>query len=514
MLTAREIHPSVTLALTARNRWTYDVGLFTEASDELSRVPSEVIDRLGRPQRDPTAVTARVIDLDLCNPQLPRTEWEGLVRAVAPAKHIIELTLELRFEPRENHGNPWQCVRAYYHPSWVSYGLHRPRKSLSLEGFIRKYLKNGDKLPQETMDKFLRDTYTRLFNQPTFEELDGGYDFEVIPGNTPNSASRFVEVYTHDYRQSSYSIGSPAVHGSCMRYEPSEMDLSEDSAHPVESYCHEESTIGLAILKAKSDGCIISRTLVNMETKKWLRVYRGAPLPDYEVNLEKYVDHTRNTMERHLIEAGYSPGGRSALDGCLLRQWDEDIEGRPVVPYLDGNQEVYYISGKPQYWLMVGQGDRLAGTCSNYCPPVLEGAELVECFMCGERYHDDDTHYYEYLTRCWGYDEHDVAICTGCYEEHIASCVCCGEAVVADQCWCSVNEAYYCSSCAEERLEECSYCGSDAPKGTDLCHDCYGNVGRCITCDEYTEDTNEDGEYQCDSCKPKEEEDTHELEQE
>lgn len=168
---------------------------------------------------------------------------------------------------------------------------------------------------------------------------------------------------------------------SCMSKQAADYDLPE---HPARIYAG--PTAGLAIVR--KDKSVKARAVVNMATKKWVRIYGDSVL-----------------LERELKKAGYT--GQGSLDGARLARIDGITrDGSPAVitPYIDGGCTHFDLEEDALYF---HAGGKYAATGGGYT--VIE--HLDACDHCKTRSRNRmlayvGTHAQQICRTCW--DDHYV----------------------------------------------------------------------------------------------------------
>ena len=375
-------------------------------------------------------------------------------------KRVTQATLEIDTPER------WVDQKVSYHTSWVSLAMAKPRKTMSLEGFLKKNVPGLKKEPQRLND-ILRAVAQKKLGVPIPE-----YTFRIIRGDAPDAEEFFELAYT-DCVYGSQDAVYPSVGGSCMRYSPEDMGMDSCDPHPVRAFCHKRSTVGLAVM-VNMEGLTIARTLVNLETKEWLRVYRSAPVTSghSRQEIQDYAKALQLKLESHLRAEGYTPNTNTALVGCLLHPKGEYLDS-PIVPYLDGRvQSVTYESGG--FYRI--DPDGRDGMCQNYSPPTLSGESGEHCEECRA---------YCFSTTLRG--SNNVTLCDNCMYEYYAYCGDCDEVhPLHDMTFHEPNQEHYCSYCIEAHNYRCEVCDDLVETGGVICDDCSRSHDRCECCDIWT----------------------------
>jgi hypothetical protein len=169
---------------------------------------------------------------------------------------------------------------------------------------------------------------------------------------------------------------------SCMSGSTRSFDLSGD-VHPVDVY---EGDFRLAYIEA-IPGRVSARGFVHEPTKTYVRTY----------------GNEADTLGTALDDLGYTFA--ESWEGAYLKRV-EDNHGRIVLPYLDGDiKTVREVSGGR--WLITDSRYDITCDFTNGTPETDEGD--YTCDVCGDRHHEDDSHWSEY---------HERTICGSCIEDY------------------------------------------------------------------------------------------------
>lgn len=190
---------------------------------------------------------------------------------------------------------------------------------------------------------------------------------------------------------------------SCMGYKLNEDHIPKswyrtrvdgELTHPVSVYAHPDNDIAIAWLETGT-GVIGARTLVNTESKRWVRLYKS-----------DRVSGALSKLQQWLSSQGYREDG-DALQGQKLLKLETD-NGDYVCPYIDAGG--YGVTVGRDY-LRVGyypsEGETLNTDHSTGCTCTPEEEYDWHCDDCGAGMSDDDDCY----TTTGGY----------CYCENCAS---------------------------------------------------------------------------------------------
>ena len=182
------------------------------------------------------------------------------------------------------------------------------------------------------------------------------------------------------------SLGS-----SCMRDSFDHLDM-----HPAEVYASGDFSI---VWVEDNKGKIAARCVVRTDTSPW----QYGPI--YGV-CERSID----MVELFLREKGADDARGSSWDGARLLRvpQGEDFIG----PYLDVGDQELYDDGE---FLVIGEGPIDASDYQGF----LTQRDCICCPSCGDRVHEDDLYYSEYLgdsycQDCY-YEEHENCSVTGYY---------------------------------------------------------------------------------------------------
>lgn len=190
---------------------------------------------------------------------------------------------------------------------------------------------------------------------------------------------------------------------SCMGYKLDEDHIPKswyrtrvdgELTHPVSVYAHPDNDIAIAWLETGT-GAIGARTLVNTESKRWVRLYKS-----------DRVSGALSKLQQWLSSQGYREDGE-ALRGQKLLKLETD-GGDYVCPYIDAGG--YGVTVGSDY-LRVGyypsEGETLGTDHSTGCTTEPEEEYDWHCDDCGAGMHDDDDCYttvggYCYCESCAG----------------------------------------------------------------------------------------------------------------
>ena len=187
---------------------------------------------------------------------------------------------------------------------------------------------NRDIQIRTKLGKFLQKFYSHKLDSTTINRYGNLYSNR--PDEDDNSR-HVVEIYHNpkEIAKQYADLFNTGVH-SCMTKVAKTWRLKEDNTyiHPCEFYGHSENdVIGLALIKEY--GKIIGRTVVNSDTKTYVRIYGN-----------EYI------CEQVLEKAGYKYGPEQFCrdkDGnfvkMAMRVWSRS-KNRIILPYLDNNVRV------------------------------------------------------------------------------------------------------------------------------------------------------------------------------
>lgn len=374
-----------------------------DLNDALNRLPADTFTS--------SAPNIREVLANLAGEKLPDA-WIYLCRADMKHKgivmgeeliymslneHVVVSTMELFI--RDSNNPTWQNIRVRYHRNLYDLIHSRPKVSLSMQGFIRRFFN------REATDEELKDIY-EMFIVPDLErnnlDLDS-LEFHYIQGDEPNAADVITKAYTNvDLSRDTWDDYYPSPIGSCMRYTEwyADYDVNNhfyigttdqcDYSHPVVAYATKD--IGFAWL-TDSNGFTVARTLVNLTASD--ENYAGLPTavrvyasclssdPDETTRKEHWdemAEHLLVKLEAHLGHPVSVDEDRGLLD-CTVKP---QSMGRDlwVAPYIDGDHKsvdldtfrVVSCAYKATY------GRTL--TCDGYNPPVAQETLGSLCRQC------------------------------------------------------------------------------------------------------------------------------------
>jgi ribosomal protein L37AE/L43A len=314
-------------------------------------------------------------------------------------EHVVVSTMELFI--RDSNNPTWQNIRVRYHRNLYGLIHNRPKVSLSMQGFIRRFFN------REATDEELKDIY-ELFIVPDLErnnlDLDS-LEFHYIQGDEPNAADVITKAYTNvDRRCDTWGDYYPSPLGSCMRHTEwyADYDVNNyfyigttdqcDYSHPVAAYATKD--IGFAWL-TDSNGFTVARTLVNLTASD--ENYAGLPTavrvyacclssdPDETTRKEHWdelADHLMIKLKAHLGHPVSVDEDRGLLDCTVKPQSvEEDLW---VAPYIDGDHKSVDLDTfrvvSCAYEATYGRTIK----CDSHNPPVTEETLGIQCRQCGQ----------------------------------------------------------------------------------------------------------------------------------
>ena len=427
----------------------------------------------------------------------------------------------LDFTVGDNTGQPlWQQIKVAFHACPIRMSEDKPRMTCSAVYFLKKYY------GIELTDDMTKELYGKITGDLSWKYKD--YTFKLHHGDAPDAAEVITRVYTNVPPVG--SITNPSVLGSCMRRERwssqwGTIGIGGDFPHPASVYA--VAPLGIAWLE-NTVGKTVARTLVNLKTKMFHRVYSYAPggmdssgaAHREAQNLEDYFRHL-------LVQEGFTSSYDTLL-GVKLKIHRIPGTDLCVAPYLDCD----YQSVDPDT-LEVSDGGYL---WTNHNPPVQQCAgEIIECADCGaqllphEVHEGSDGEYYcedhlvENTTICCHcgevinmdndsyYTYGDGHLCYSCYDNYYFTCEDCDEIYPNDDLHCADGRSY-CESCFDSMYVYCDECGEPVernmvcgtPDCDTLCESCFDNAWyRCDECSTVVPlDDVVDG--LCPDCQPKE----------
>jgi len=314
--------------------------------------------------------------------------------------HVAVSTMELFI--RDSNNPTWQNIRVRYHRNLYGLIHNRPKVSLSMQGFIRRFFN------RETTDEELKDIY-ELFIVPYLErknlDLDS-LEFHYIRGDEPNAADVITKAYTNvDRRCDTWGDYYPSPLGSCMRHTEWYADYDVDNyfyigttdqcdySHPVAAYATKD--IGLAWL-TDSNGFTVARTLVNLTASD--ENYAGLPTavrvyacclssdPDETTRKEHWdemADHLIMKLEAHLGHPVSVDEDRGLLD-CTVKPQQYVEKDLWVAPYIDGDHKSVDLDTfrvvSCGYEATYGRTIK----CDSHNPPVAQETLGRLCRQCGQ----------------------------------------------------------------------------------------------------------------------------------
>lgn len=190
----------------------------------------------------------------------------------------------------------------------------------------------------------------------------------------------------------------------------------------------------VAVAYVLTDDCIVSRSVVSVKNKRWIRAYSIAAGDN---------DADCGTLKNLLENAGYSKG---ELYGNRLTKLDTS---KVMLPYIDNGG--CRVRDDDDYWVVVSEGgdyeaDNTDGTATELnrcerCDNSQDDCECSYCDCCDESYNAEGCptcNMCEYCSRCIEHSRCRCSRCSNCNER-------------TDDCECS-----YCRDCSE--LEENCEC--------------------------------------------------------
>ncbi len=331
-----------------------------DLNDALNRLPANTFTS--------SALSIRKVLASLAEEQLPDA-WIYLCSADMKHKGIV-MGEELIYMPlneyvmvstmelfiRDSNNPTWQNIRVRYHRNLYDLIHNRPKVSLSMQGFMRRFFN------REVTDEELKDIY-EMFIVPDLERNNLALDsleFHYIQGDEPNAADVITKAYTNVDRSCDiWDDYYPSPIGSCMKRTEwyADYDINDhfyigttdqcDYSHPVVAYATKD--IGFAWL-TDSNGLTVARTLVNLTASD--ENYAGLPTavrvyacclssdPDETTRKEHWdeiAEHLIMKLEAHLGHPVSVDEDRGLLDCTVKPQSvEKDLW---VVPYIDGDHK-------------------------------------------------------------------------------------------------------------------------------------------------------------------------------
>ena len=381
----------------------YSVG---DLNDALNRLPADTFTSSSAPN-------IRKVLASLAEEKLPDAwiylcsadmEHKGIVMGeeliyMPLNEYVVVSTMELFI--RDSNNPTWQNIRVRYYRNLYDLIHSRPKVSLSMQGFIRRFFN------REVTDEELKDIY-ELFIVPDLErnELDlDSLEFHYIQGDEPNAAEVITKAYTNvDRRCDTWGDYYPSPLGSCMRHTEwyADYDVNDyfyigttdqcDYSHPVVAYATKD--IGFAWL-TDSNGFTVARTLVNLTARD--ENYAGLPTavrvyacclssdPDETTRKEHWdelADHLIEKLKAHLGHPVSVDEDRGLLDCTVNPQYMG--KGLWVAPYIDGDHKSVDLDTFRVVSCAYEANYGRTIKCDGHNPPVAEEILGVQCRQCGQ----------------------------------------------------------------------------------------------------------------------------------
>lgn len=375
-----------------------------DLNDALNRLPADTFTS--------SAPNIRKVLANLAEEELPDA-WIYLCRADMKHKgivmgeeliymplneHVVVSTMELFI--RDSNNPTWQNIRVRYHRNLYDLIHNRPKVSLSMQGFIRRFFN------REATDEELKDIY-EMFIVPDLErnnlDLDS-LEFHYIQGDEPNAADVITKAYTNvDRRRDTWDDYYPSPIGSCMKHTEwyADYDINGfyigttdqcDYSHPVVAYATKD--IGFAWL-TDSNGLTVARTLVNLTASD--ENYAGLPTavrvyacclssdPDETTRKEHWdemAEHLIVKLEARLGHPVSVDEDRGLLDCTVKPQYVE--KGLWVAPYIDGDHKSVDLDTFRVVCCTYKETYGRTLKCSEHNPPVAPETLGNLCRQCGQ----------------------------------------------------------------------------------------------------------------------------------
>lgn len=372
-----------------------------DLNDALNRLPADTFTS--------SAPNIRKVLANLTKEKLPDA-WIYLCRAdmkhkgIAMGEEIIYMSLNERVAVstmelfiRDSPNPTWQNIRVRYHRNLYGLIHNRPKVSISMQGFIRRFFN------REATDEELKDIYER-FIVPDLErnslDLDS-LEFHYIQGDEPNAADVITKAYTNvDRMRDTWDDYYPSPIGSCMRHTKWYADYYNfyigtteecEYRHPVVAYATKD--IGFAWL-TDSNGLTVARTLVNLTASD--ENYAGLPTavrvyacclssdPDETTRKEHWdemAEHLIVKLEARLGHPVSVDEDRGLLDCTVKPQFvGGDLW---VAPYIDGDHKSVDLDAFRVVSFTYKETYGRTLKCNGHNPPVAQEILGCLCRQCG-----------------------------------------------------------------------------------------------------------------------------------